>query len=85
MLARDISKLHKSAKFVADVKSSRVLFDGIAEAVRGTSARCLVLTGAHGMFSSGYDIGDIPDDVFAEQADRFALEVLRPLTRGSAD
>jgi enoyl-CoA hydratase/carnithine racemase len=33
-------------------------------------SRALVLTGADGMFSSGYDIGDIPDDVFAEEAER---------------
>jgi enoyl-CoA hydratase/carnithine racemase len=33
-------------------------------------ARAVVLTGADGMFSSGYDIGDIPDDVFAEEAER---------------
>jgi enoyl-CoA hydratase/carnithine racemase len=32
--------------------------------------RCLVLTGADGLFSSGYDIGDIPDDVFAQEAER---------------
>jgi enoyl-CoA hydratase/carnithine racemase len=33
-------------------------------------ARAVLLTGAAGMFSSGYDIGDIPDDVFAEEAER---------------
>jgi enoyl-CoA hydratase/carnithine racemase len=33
-------------------------------------ARVVLLTGADGMFSSGYDIGDIPDDVFAEEAER---------------
>ena len=33
-------------------------------------ARAVLLTGANGMFSSGYDIGDIPDDVFAEEAER---------------
>ena len=32
--------------------------------------RALVLTGADGMFSSGYDIGDLGDDVFAEEAER---------------
>jgi enoyl-CoA hydratase/carnithine racemase len=49
------------------------ILDGIAEAVAGADARearCLVLTGAEGMFSSGYDIGDIPDDVFAVEAER---------------
>ena len=33
-------------------------------------ARVVLLTGAGGMFSSGYDIGDIPDDVFAQEAER---------------
>ena len=30
----------------------------------------VLLTGAGGMFSSGYDIADIPEDVFAEEAER---------------
>jgi len=34
------------------------------------AARAVLLTGADGMFSSGYDIGDIPDDVFAQEAER---------------
>ncbi len=40
------------------------ILDGLAAAVRARSAdaRCLVLTGADGMFSSGYDIGDLPTD-----------------------
>jgi enoyl-CoA hydratase/carnithine racemase len=39
--------------------------------------RCLIVTGAEGMFSSGYDIGDIPDDVFAEEAEKL---VAHPFT-----
>jgi enoyl-CoA hydratase/carnithine racemase len=35
-----------------------------------SDARSVILTGAGGMFSSGYDIGDIPEDVFAEEAER---------------
>jgi enoyl-CoA hydratase/carnithine racemase len=27
----------------------------------GAGVRCVILTGAHGMFSAGYDIGEIPD------------------------
>jgi enoyl-CoA hydratase/carnithine racemase len=34
------------------------------------AARAVLLTGVDGMFSSGYDIGDIPDDVFAQEAER---------------
>jgi len=40
-------------------------------------ARAVLLTGAEGMFSSGYDIGDIPDDVFAREAERL---VAHPFT-----
>ncbi|CAA9526882.1 MAG: Enoyl-CoA hydratase [uncultured Solirubrobacteraceae bacterium] len=54
------------------------ILDGIAAAVEeAREARCLVLTGADGMFSSGYDIGDIPDDVFAVQAEKL---VAHPFT-----
>jgi enoyl-CoA hydratase/carnithine racemase len=32
-------------------------------------ARCVIVTGAHGMFSAGYDIGEIPDAEFEERAE----------------
>src|SRR3954471_21542957 len=55
------------------------ILDGIAAALRGVEdrARCVILTGADGMFSSGYDIGDIPDDVFAVEAEKL---VAHPFT-----
>jgi enoyl-CoA hydratase/carnithine racemase len=40
-------------------------------------ARCIVVTGAHGMFSAGYDIGEIPDEEFEERAERL---VAHPFT-----
>ncbi len=40
-------------------------------------ARCVLVTGAHGMFSAGYDIGEIPDDEFEERAERL---VAHPFT-----
>jgi enoyl-CoA hydratase/carnithine racemase len=40
-------------------------------------ARCVVVTGAHDMFSAGYDIGEIPDDEFEERAERL---VAHPFT-----
>jgi enoyl-CoA hydratase/carnithine racemase len=54
------------------------ILDAIA-AVLGElgDARAVVLTGADGMFSSGYDIGDIPEEVFAEEAERL---VAHPFT-----
>ena len=56
------------------------ILDGLARAVSDADpavTRCLVVTGADGMFSSGYDIGDIPDDVFAEEAEKL---VAHPFT-----
>jgi enoyl-CoA hydratase/carnithine racemase len=56
----------------------QAILDAIAVAVRDLGdARALVLTGAAGMFSSGYDIGDIPEDVFAQEAERL---VAHPFT-----
>ena len=47
------------------------ILDAIAAALRDLGdARTVLLTGADGMFSSGYDIGDIADDLFAEEAER---------------
>jgi len=43
----------------------------------GSPARCVVVTGAHGMFSAGYDIGEIPDEEFEERAERL---VAHPFT-----
>jgi enoyl-CoA hydratase/carnithine racemase len=46
-------------------------------AAASSPARCVVVTGAHGMFSAGYDIGEIPDDEFQERAERL---VAHPFT-----
>ena len=44
----------------------------------GIETRCVIITGSEGMFSAGYDIGDIPDEVFAEEAERL---VAHPFSR----
>jgi enoyl-CoA hydratase/carnithine racemase len=36
----------------------------------GSGTRCVMVTGAHGMFSAGYDIGEIPDAEFEERAEQ---------------
>lgn len=58
------------------------ILDALAELIpsldEGISARCLIITGTEGMFSAGYDIGDIPDAVFAEEAERL---VAHPFSR----
>jgi enoyl-CoA hydratase/carnithine racemase len=46
------------------------ILDAIATAVGELDARCVILTGTEGMFSAGYDIGDIPGEVFAEEAEK---------------
>jgi enoyl-CoA hydratase/carnithine racemase len=53
------------------------ILDGIAERLPGLDARCLIITGEERMFSAGYDIGDIPDDVFSEEAEKL---VAHPFT-----
>lgn len=59
----------------------------ILDAITGTlarlaephsTARCVIVTGAHGMFSAGYDIGEIPEDQFEERAERL---VAHPFTQ----
>jgi enoyl-CoA hydratase/carnithine racemase len=45
---------------------------------RSSGARCVIVTGAHGMFSAGYDIGEIPDEEFEERAERL---VAHPFTQ----
>jgi enoyl-CoA hydratase/carnithine racemase len=51
------------------------ILDGITATVSKLASpqseiRCLVITGAHGMFSAGYDIGEIPEAEFEERAER---------------
>jgi enoyl-CoA hydratase/carnithine racemase len=50
------------------------ILDALAEVVPpledGIATRCVVITGAGKVFSAGYDIGGIPDEVFAEEAER---------------
>ena len=46
------------------------ILDALTTALGDLDARCVLLTGAHGMFSAGYDIGDIADRSFEEDAER---------------
>ncbi|MGN6371866.1 MAG: enoyl-CoA hydratase/isomerase family protein [Solirubrobacteraceae bacterium] len=50
------------------------ILDAISETLRQLAAptspaRCVIVTGADGMFSAGYDIGEIPDDEFEQRAE----------------
>jgi enoyl-CoA hydratase/carnithine racemase len=58
------------------------ILDGISSVLTelaedDTNARCLVVTGAHGMFSAGYDIGEIHDEQSTARAERL---VAHPFT-----
>ena len=46
------------------------ILDGLAGALGELDARCLILTGAGTMFSAGYDIGDMPEETFAQEAEK---------------
>jgi enoyl-CoA hydratase/carnithine racemase len=63
------------------VDESRGADDGPAGADESggtrSRARCVVITGADGMFSAGYDIGEIPEEEFEERAERL---VAHPFT-----
>jgi enoyl-CoA hydratase/carnithine racemase len=59
------------------------ILDAITATLRGGAAataraRCVLVTGAHGMFSAGYDIGEIPDEEFEQRAERL---VAHPFTQ----
>lgn len=55
------------------------ILDAIADAVGGldVGTRSVILRGHDGQFSSGYDIGDIPDERFADEAEKL---VAHPFT-----
>lgn len=53
------------------------ILDGIAATMPRLDARCVILTGENETFSAGYDIGDLPDEVFADEAERL---VAHPFT-----
>lgn len=53
------------------------ILDQLVSLLGGLDARCVILTGTQGMFSSGYDIGDIAEDVFAVEAEKL---VAHPFT-----
>jgi enoyl-CoA hydratase/carnithine racemase len=71
---------------ISNVEKRNALDHPILDAITATLAehadpdgatRCLVLTGAGGMFSAGYDIGEIPEEEFEEQAEQL---VAHPFT-----
>ncbi len=46
------------------------ILDGFAKLLPQLDARCVIITGEERIFSAGYDIGDLPDSVFADEAEK---------------
>jgi enoyl-CoA hydratase/carnithine racemase len=53
------------------------ILDGFAETLPRLDHHCVLVTGEEGIFSAGYDIGDLPDAVFAREAEKL---VAHPFT-----
>jgi enoyl-CoA hydratase/carnithine racemase len=53
------------------------ILDAIAGVLGRIDARCVIVTGSGGMFSAGYDIGEIPDAEFSQRAEQL---VAHPFT-----
>ena len=53
------------------------ILDAFATTLPGLDARCVIVTGEDHTFSAGYDIGHLPTDVLAEEAERL---VAHPFT-----
>jgi enoyl-CoA hydratase/carnithine racemase len=53
------------------------ILDAIAEHIPTIEARCLIVTGTGNVFSAGYDIGGLPEERFAEEAEKL---VAHPFT-----
>ena len=46
------------------------ILDGFTATMPQLDARCVIVTGEQTTFSAGYDIGDLRDEVFADEAER---------------
>ena len=53
------------------------ILDAFASTIRSLDARCVIVTGEQTTFSAGYDIGDLPDSVLADEAEKL---VANPFT-----
>ncbi len=53
------------------------ILDAFATTMPQLDARCVIITGEEHTFSAGYDIGDLPDGVFADEAEKL---VAHPFT-----
>jgi enoyl-CoA hydratase/carnithine racemase len=56
----------------------QAILDTFARTMPSLDSRCVIVTGEEMTFSAGYDIGDLPDSVFAEEAEKL---VAHPFAR----
>lgn len=49
---------------------NQAILDSFATTMPELDARCVIITGEDRTFSAGYDIGDLPDSVFADEAEK---------------
>ncbi len=49
----------------------QAILDGLASTMPALDVRCVIITGEGSTFSAGYDIADLPEAVFADEAERF--------------
>jgi enoyl-CoA hydratase/carnithine racemase len=54
------------------------ILDAFATTLPELDARCVIITGEGGSFSAGYDIGNLADEVLAEEAEKL---IAHPFTR----
>ncbi|MGB0094501.1 MAG: enoyl-CoA hydratase-related protein [Solirubrobacteraceae bacterium] len=54
------------------------ILDEFASTMPRLDARCVIVTGQENTFSAGYDIGDLPDAVLADQAERLVAHPVAP-------
>jgi enoyl-CoA hydratase/carnithine racemase len=48
----------------------QAILDSFTRAMQELDARCVIITGEQSTFSAGYDIGDLTESVFADQAEK---------------
>jgi len=48
----------------------RAILDRFAKLLPELDARCVIITGSERIFSAGYDIGDLPEQVLADEAEK---------------
>ena len=59
------------------------ILDTLAETVNGIQARCLIVSGTGPVFAAGYDLGNLDEAGFEEQAEKLVAHPFMPRSRRS--